>query len=126
MNEQQKDRSETVSTNNRRGLEMLLFLVASAVGIYGLGQGLSGLFEPGQDQYADDDRIDVSMEALEYVHSIHLSSACTGGCSTNASCTLCSMRLSRRRGQVSFTRPIWANSTRNATPVTASQMRCIP
>jgi hypothetical protein len=27
---------------------MLLFLVASAVGIYGLGQGLSGLFEAGQ------------------------------------------------------------------------------
>jgi hypothetical protein len=48
MNEQQQDRRETGSTNNRRGLEMLLFLVASAVGIYGLGQGLSGLFEPGQ------------------------------------------------------------------------------
>ena len=48
MNEQQKDRSETGSTNNRRGLEMLLFLVASAVGIYGLGQGLTGLFELGQ------------------------------------------------------------------------------
>jgi hypothetical protein len=27
---------------------MLLFLVASAIGIYGLGQGLSGLFEAGQ------------------------------------------------------------------------------
>lgn len=27
---------------------MLLFLVASAVGIYGLGQALPGLFEPGQ------------------------------------------------------------------------------
>jgi hypothetical protein len=48
MNKQQKDQNETGSTNNRRGLEMLLFLVASAVGIYGLGQGLSGLFEPGQ------------------------------------------------------------------------------
>jgi hypothetical protein len=48
MNERQKDRSETGSTNNRRGLEMLLFLVVSAVGIYGLGQGLPGLFEPGQ------------------------------------------------------------------------------
>jgi hypothetical protein len=48
MNEQQKGRRETRSTNNRRGLEMLLFLVASAVGIYGLGQGLPGLFEPGQ------------------------------------------------------------------------------
>ncbi len=48
MNEQQKDRSETGSTNNRRELELLLFLVVSAVGIYGLGQGLTGLFEPGQ------------------------------------------------------------------------------
>ncbi len=48
MNEQQKDRSETGSTNNRRGLEMLLFLAVSAVGIYGLGQGLTGLFELGQ------------------------------------------------------------------------------
>ncbi len=48
MNEQQKDRSETGSTNNRRGLEMLLFLVVSAIGIYGLGQGLTGLFELGQ------------------------------------------------------------------------------
>ena len=48
MNELQKGRREARSTNNRRGLEMLLFLVASAVGIYGLGQGLPGLFEPGQ------------------------------------------------------------------------------
>ena len=48
MNEQRKNRSETGSMNNRRGLEMLLFLVVSAVGIYGLGQGLTGLFELGQ------------------------------------------------------------------------------
>ena len=48
MNERQKNRRETGSTNNRRGLEMLLFLVVSAVGIYGLGQGLTGLFELGQ------------------------------------------------------------------------------
>ena len=48
MNELQKGRREARSTNNRRGLEMLLFLVASAVGTYGLGQGLPGLFEPGQ------------------------------------------------------------------------------
>jgi hypothetical protein len=48
MNEQQKGRRETGSTNNRRGLEMLLFLVVSAIGIYGLGQGLTGLFELGQ------------------------------------------------------------------------------
>ena len=48
MNEQQKELRETTSTNNRRGIEMMLFLVASAVGIYGLGQGLTGLFELGQ------------------------------------------------------------------------------
>ncbi len=30
------------------GAEMLLFLVVSVIGIYGLGQGLTGLFEPGQ------------------------------------------------------------------------------
>ena len=29
-------------------MEMILFLVASVIGIYGLGQGLQGLFEPGQ------------------------------------------------------------------------------
>jgi hypothetical protein len=48
MNEQQGESRQARSTNNRRGLEMLLFLVASAVGIYGLGQALPGLFEPGQ------------------------------------------------------------------------------
>ena len=48
MNKQLKDRSETGNTNYRRGLEMLLFLVVSAIGIYGLGQGLTGLFELGQ------------------------------------------------------------------------------
>lgn len=48
MNEQQRETKGTKSESNRRGTEMLLFLVASAVGIYGLGQGLSGLFEPGQ------------------------------------------------------------------------------
>lgn len=44
MNEQQQ-RSQT---NNRRGWELLLFLVASIIGIYGFGRGLTGLFEPGQ------------------------------------------------------------------------------
>ncbi len=48
MNEQQREPTGTKSESNRRGAEMLLFLVASAVGIYGLGQGLSGLFESGQ------------------------------------------------------------------------------
>ncbi len=35
-------------TRNRAGAEFLLFLIASAVGVYSLGQGLMGLFEPGQ------------------------------------------------------------------------------
>ena len=45
MNEPQRKRTRT---HNWRGAEMLLFLVASVVGIYGLGRGLTGLFEPGQ------------------------------------------------------------------------------
>ena len=48
MNEQQRERKGTKSDKNRRAAEMLLFLVASAIGIYSLGQGLSGLFEVGQ------------------------------------------------------------------------------
>jgi hypothetical protein len=32
----------------QRQLEMALFIVASLLGIYGLGQGLNGLFEPGR------------------------------------------------------------------------------
>jgi hypothetical protein len=48
MNEQQKASKVTKSDTNRRAAEMLIFLVASAVGIYSLGQGLSGLFEAGQ------------------------------------------------------------------------------
>ncbi len=48
MKEPQRDTKRARSTNSRRGLEMLLFLVASAVGIYGLGRALPGLFEPGQ------------------------------------------------------------------------------
>jgi len=35
-------------TQKRAGAEFLLFLIASAVGVYSLGQGLLGLFEPGQ------------------------------------------------------------------------------
>jgi hypothetical protein len=34
--------------NRHRGIEFVLFLVASAIGIYGLGRGLTGMFEPGQ------------------------------------------------------------------------------
>ena len=32
----------------RRGTEFVIFLVASVIGIYGLGRGLTGMFEPGQ------------------------------------------------------------------------------
>ncbi len=45
MNEQQNQREHA---KKWWGAEMLLFLVASVIGIYGLGQGLTGLFEPGQ------------------------------------------------------------------------------
>ena len=48
MNEQQRASKVTKSNTNRHAVEMLIFLVASAIGIYGLGQGLSGLFEVGQ------------------------------------------------------------------------------
>ncbi len=33
-------------TNHRAGAEFLLFLIVSAVGVYSLGQGLTGLFNP--------------------------------------------------------------------------------
>jgi hypothetical protein len=48
MNEPQRESRQARSTNNRRGLEMLLSLVVSAIGIYALGNGLTGLFEPGK------------------------------------------------------------------------------
>jgi hypothetical protein len=48
MNEQKRESKGMKSDNNRRAVEILIFLVASALGIYGLGQGLSGLFEAGQ------------------------------------------------------------------------------
>ena len=48
MNEQRSGSQKATSTNKQRGMEMILFLVASVIGIYGLGQGLQGLFEPGQ------------------------------------------------------------------------------
>ncbi len=35
-------------THQRPGVECLLFLLVSVVGVYSLGQGLAGLFEPGQ------------------------------------------------------------------------------
>ncbi|MDQ2905951.1 MAG: hypothetical protein M3Y81_20710 [Chloroflexota bacterium] len=41
MNQQQRD-------SQRRGMEFIIFLGASVIGIYGLGRGLTGMFEPGQ------------------------------------------------------------------------------
>lgn len=32
----------------QRALETLLFILASLVGVYGIGQGLAGFYEPGQ------------------------------------------------------------------------------
>src|SRR5215467_5667174 len=71
--------------------------------------------KPGQNQYADDDRIHIAMDMLEYVHRTSLFSDCAGGCSPAASCTACWAMMSQRRSQVSFTRPIWANRTRIRT-----------
>ncbi len=48
MSIQQRGNRAVRSTQRRRSVEMLLFLVASVIGIYGLGRGLTGLFEPGQ------------------------------------------------------------------------------
>jgi uncharacterized membrane protein len=39
---------EARCVNRQRTIEMLLFLAVSAVGIYAMGQGLTGLFEVGQ------------------------------------------------------------------------------
>ena len=35
-------------TTGQRGAEMLVFLIVSAIGIYALGNGLTGLFESGK------------------------------------------------------------------------------
>ena len=48
MNEHRSGSQKATSTNKQRDMEMILFLVASVIGIYSLGQGLQGLFEPGQ------------------------------------------------------------------------------
>src|SRR6516165_3496417 len=82
--------------------------------------------QPSQNQYSDNHRINITVDVLEDVHLTSLSSACAGGCCTSASSTVCWAIMSRRLGQVSFTRPIWANKIMNAIPVTASQMRWIP
>jgi uncharacterized membrane protein len=39
---------EAQRANRQHTIEMLLFLAISAVGIYAMGQGLTGLFEVGQ------------------------------------------------------------------------------
>jgi hypothetical protein len=44
----QRDTRGAKRVNNRQGMEMLLFLVVSVIGIYALGNGLTGLFEPGK------------------------------------------------------------------------------
>ncbi len=44
----QRDTKGAKRVNNHRGMELLLFLVVSATGIYALGNGLTGLFEPGK------------------------------------------------------------------------------
>jgi hypothetical protein len=48
MNEQRSGSQKAASTNKQRGMEMILFLVASVIGIYGLGQGLQGLLKGGK------------------------------------------------------------------------------
>src|SRR5215471_4303532 len=40
--------STTRKTKQQPAAELLLFLMVSVVGVYGLGQGLNGMFEPGQ------------------------------------------------------------------------------
>ncbi len=44
--------------------------------------------QPGQDQHADDDRIDITMDMPEDVHVLHLSlsSRCAGASPATASC----------------------------------------
>ena len=48
MKAQQRDTKGAKSVTNRQGMEMLLFLIVSVIGIYALGNGLKGFFEPGQ------------------------------------------------------------------------------
>lgn len=45
----QSDAKGVKHGNNHQGVELLLFLVVSAIGIYALGNGLTGLFEPGKE-----------------------------------------------------------------------------
>ena len=53
VNEQQRNgpitQHQQHHTRTQRSLEMAVFLLASLLGIYGLGQGLAGLYERGQE-----------------------------------------------------------------------------
>lgn len=44
---------------------------------------------PGQDQYADDDRIDIPMDSLQHLLLTHLSSACAADGCADSSCVVC-------------------------------------
>ncbi|MDQ6905651.1 MAG: hypothetical protein M3176_02370 [Chloroflexota bacterium] len=44
----QRDAQGVKRGKNHQGVELLLFLVVSALGIYALGNGLRGLLEPGK------------------------------------------------------------------------------
>ena len=48
MNMSEQGRRARETATPRRGAEMLLFLIVSVIGIYALGNGLTGLFQPGQ------------------------------------------------------------------------------
>jgi hypothetical protein len=48
MDTQQTQQQERTAVRRRYGFETLLFLVACVVGIYGLGQGLTGLMTTGE------------------------------------------------------------------------------
>jgi hypothetical protein len=48
MNKPQSEQLRAGRAAGHKAAEMLLFLVASAVGVYSLGQALAGLFEVGK------------------------------------------------------------------------------
>jgi hypothetical protein len=52
MNAQAHDRDidgRRKPTKTQRGLELAVFVLASAIGIYGIGKGLAGFYERGQE-----------------------------------------------------------------------------
>ncbi len=42
-----RDPEEDARANSRQGMEMVLFVVTSVIGIYAFGKGTTGLIEPG-------------------------------------------------------------------------------